>query len=391
VIAILAAAALSAVITIAANAADWPRITLYVILGIALVPFLAVALPIIAPPDRREPGRNEVLDAAKEVVDAAGAVDTAAEGGGAAEAREAEAAPEVEAAPDVEAAPAEAADEAPTALEVEHAAETAPNEALGILTGELPTDAAEAQLKEGWGELLLEPYEYGYAERLPLTERERELLVLLRHYGGDKSAREVAEHLQISPATVATLGLKALLNRVAMTHYDWEGPGRCEAIADTLNAEGAPTLSGAHQWSPSEVQTALSAWHSLSDFGDDDRAKREARAQLRTARRRAKTAARGRDVRARLLSGAPGPEQSEGPISGEPRGRRAPKGGPPGPPRENPSSEHDEPEPAYAPAPAAAAPPAEDPIEQLKQLAQLRDQGILTDEEFAAQKAKILG
>ena len=29
-------------------------------------------------------------------------------------------------------------------------------------------------------------------------------------------------------------------------------------------------------------------------------------------------------------------------------------------------------------------------IEQLKQLGQLRDQGILTEEEFAAQKAKLL-
>ena len=41
-----------------------------------------------------------------------------------------------------------------------------------------------------------------------------------------------------------------------------------------------------------------------------------------------------------------------------------------------------------APPPPA---PAADPIEQLKELAQLKDQGILTDEEFAAQKAKILG
>jgi hypothetical protein len=30
-------------------------------------------------------------------------------------------------------------------------------------------------------------------------------------------------------------------------------------------------------------------------------------------------------------------------------------------------------------------------IQQLKDLASLKDQGILTDEEFAAQKAKILG
>ena len=50
-----------------------------------------------------------------------------------------------------------------------------------------------------------------------------------------------------------------------------------------------------------------------------------------------------------------------------------------------------EPEPAYAaPAPAAAA-PAPDPIQQLKELAALKEQGILTDDEFAAQKAKILG
>ena len=50
-----------------------------------------------------------------------------------------------------------------------------------------------------------------------------------------------------------------------------------------------------------------------------------------------------------------------------------------------------EPEPPLAaPAPAAAAPTA-DPIHQLKELADLKAQGILTDEEFAAQKAKILG
>ena len=50
--------------------------------------------------------------------------------------------------------------------------------------------------------------------------------------------------------------------------------------------------------------------------------------------------------------------------------------------------------PAYqeqAPPPAAAPAPAEDPIEQLKDLGQLHADGILTDEEFAAQKAKLLG
>ena|SRR5512134_1530595 len=46
------------------------------------------------------------------------------------------------------------------------------------------------------------------------------------------------------------------------------------------------------------------------------------------------------------------------------------------------------PAPAPAPAPTAAAAP--DPIEKLKQLAELRDQGILTEEEFAAAKAKVL-
>jgi hypothetical protein len=45
----------------------------------------------------------------------------------------------------------------------------------------------------------------------------------------------------------------------------------------------------------------------------------------------------------------------------------------------------------YEPEPAAPPPPAVDPIEQLKQLAELKNQGILTEEEFAAQKAKILG
>ena len=47
--------------------------------------------------------------------------------------------------------------------------------------------------------------------------------------------------------------------------------------------------------------------------------------------------------------------------------------------------------PQYAPpAPAPAAAPADDPIERLKQLAELRDQGILTEEEFTAAKAKVL-
>jgi hypothetical protein len=49
-----------------------------------------------------------------------------------------------------------------------------------------------------------------------------------------------------------------------------------------------------------------------------------------------------------------------------------------------------------APPQQYAAPPpppsngGADPIEKLKQLAELRDQGILTEEEFAAQKARLL-
>jgi Short C-terminal domain len=46
--------------------------------------------------------------------------------------------------------------------------------------------------------------------------------------------------------------------------------------------------------------------------------------------------------------------------------------------------------PAPAPAPAPAA-PAADPIAQLTQLAALRDSGALTEAEFEAQKAKVLG
>jgi hypothetical protein len=42
-------------------------------------------------------------------------------------------------------------------------------------------------------------------------------------------------------------------------------------------------------------------------------------------------------------------------------------------------------------APAEAAPAADDLTAQLEALAKLKDQGILTDEEFAAKKAQILG
>jgi hypothetical protein len=46
----------------------------------------------------------------------------------------------------------------------------------------------------------------------------------------------------------------------------------------------------------------------------------------------------------------------------------------------------------YAPPPAQPAPPAEeDPITQIERLGSLKEQGLITEEEFAAQKAKILG
>jgi type II secretory pathway pseudopilin PulG len=44
----------------------------------------------------------------------------------------------------------------------------------------------------------------------------------------------------------------------------------------------------------------------------------------------------------------------------------------------------------YAPPPPPAAAPAADPVTQLKELADLKAQGILTEAEFEAQKAKIL-
>jgi Short C-terminal domain len=42
-------------------------------------------------------------------------------------------------------------------------------------------------------------------------------------------------------------------------------------------------------------------------------------------------------------------------------------------------------------APAAAAPAQSSTLDQLKELGELKQQGVLTDEEFEAQKAKILG
>ncbi len=49
------------------------------------------------------------------------------------------------------------------------------------------------------------------------------------------------------------------------------------------------------------------------------------------------------------------------------------------------------PAPAYEPEPAAPEPAESSDIDQLKRFAALRDQGIITEEEFAAKKAQILG
>jgi hypothetical protein len=46
---------------------------------------------------------------------------------------------------------------------------------------------------------------------------------------------------------------------------------------------------------------------------------------------------------------------------------------------------------SYAPPPEPAAPSQADVISQLQQLGELKSAGVLTEEEFAAQKAKILG
>lgn len=47
--------------------------------------------------------------------------------------------------------------------------------------------------------------------------------------------------------------------------------------------------------------------------------------------------------------------------------------------------------PQAAPPPPPVAPSQADVITELKQLGELRDNGVLTEEEFAAQKAKLLG
>jgi hypothetical protein len=53
--------------------------------------------------------------------------------------------------------------------------------------------------------------------------------------------------------------------------------------------------------------------------------------------------------------------------------------------------QQEEPQAFAEPQPAGTMPaPEADPVHQLKELGELRDQGVLTDEEFAAQKTRIL-
>ncbi|MBK6437642.1 MAG: SHOCT domain-containing protein [Candidatus Microthrix sp.] len=72
-------------------------------------------------------------------------------------------------------------------------------------------------------------------------------------------------------------------------------------------------------------------------------------------------------------------------VSGRVQRRQARRfGGPMGA-----SEQQQEAQPAPQAAPAPAAPTAT-PVEQLQQLAALRDQGVVTDAEFETEKAKIL-
>lgn len=56
----------------------------------------------------------------------------------------------------------------------------------------------------------------------------------------------------------------------------------------------------------------------------------------------------------------------------------------------NQPAQQSEPAPAPAPAPPAPSTGGVDRIAALKQLGELRDQGVLTENEFAAEKARIL-
>jgi hypothetical protein len=54
------------------------------------------------------------------------------------------------------------------------------------------------------------------------------------------------------------------------------------------------------------------------------------------------------------------------------------------------SQQEQQQQPAYEQPPAAPAPAGEDRVQQLKDLAGLKEQGVLTEAEFEAEKARIL-
>jgi len=54
------------------------------------------------------------------------------------------------------------------------------------------------------------------------------------------------------------------------------------------------------------------------------------------------------------------------------------------------AQQYEQPPQQYAAPPPAAPPAGQDRVEQLKELASLKEQGVLTDEEFAREKARIL-
>jgi hypothetical protein len=59
--------------------------------------------------------------------------------------------------------------------------------------------------------------------------------------------------------------------------------------------------------------------------------------------------------------------------------------------QQQPPQQYQEPPPQYYQQQPPPAAPPRDTVTQLKELAELKSQGILTDAEFQAQKAKILG
>jgi hypothetical protein len=77
-------------------------------------------------------------------------------------------------------------------------------------------------------------------------------------------------------------------------------------------------------------------------------------------------------------------------VSGRVQRRQARKFDAPAAPAAPPAQAYEQPAAAQVPPPRAAASTG-DRLEQLKSLGELKSQGVLTEEEFAAEKAKILG